>query len=454
MRSSKISLYSEALLFEQLSSNNNFIVKNAAVTADDIVSKVTNFFSSKVTAGDSEGFLNFIAPGAIFTTFSALGMPVIGGVIALATETFKIDISGILSSIYDSIKEIVNSGEQTTSSEVDGIVESAVKSEVKNYKRASLRSDLRYIKLIKIAILNQESINKTAIFGLGRKSSAATKGRFGGILSKVLGFFFKAALASAGFMVAGDIIRSTFNISTPSVTVKKSNQTHFPLNPEYREEQKNQRGQYWGMQISPNEESIKQLLIQFANEVYLGLENKENIIKSSTAFQKLVDIIISYNRSSKGGSITFIPNIYHSKRDLVDSFIDDVVVLDLKGILNLPTAQAPTQTTSLQENVPVQQPAQPAAQQAEKAMPPAPKVSVSYPIVISQKWQERMNPKQRELLSKLNQNEQKQVEEYLESLSVFELMKINNMSEDEKVNMFKNMVREHFGEDAYRRVTS
>ena len=160
MRSSKISLYSEALLFEQLSSNNNFIVKNAAVTADDIVSKVTNFFSSKVTAGDSEGFLNFIAPGAIFTTFSALGMPWIGGFIALATETFKIDISGILSSIYDSIKEIVNSGEQTTSSEVDGIVENAVKSEVKNYKRASLRSDLRYIKLIKIAILNQENINK------------------------------------------------------------------------------------------------------------------------------------------------------------------------------------------------------------------------------------------------------------------------------------------------------
>jgi cytolysin (calcineurin-like family phosphatase) len=62
----------------------------------------------------------------------------------------------------------------------------------------------------------------------------------------------------------------------------------------------------------------------FANEVYLGLENKDSQMKSSIGFNGVVDSIEDLNRKSTGNRIVSIPEMFKTKKDIVDSFIEDL----------------------------------------------------------------------------------------------------------------------------------
>jgi hypothetical protein len=66
------------------------------------------------------------------------------------------------------------------------------------------------------------------------------------------------------------------------------------------------------------------MLVQITKDVYGGLDGKDGIIRSSPAFQAVKDNIVWYNTHNEGSSITFIPGLFKSKKQLVDYFIDDV----------------------------------------------------------------------------------------------------------------------------------
>lgn len=64
------------------------------------------------------------------------------------------------------------------------------------------------------------------------------------------------------------------------------------------------------------------MLINFAKEVYLNVS--ESDIRNSSAFNTLKNKITFYNQASEGDNLVFIPKYFRSKKDVVDSFIDDV----------------------------------------------------------------------------------------------------------------------------------
>lgn len=64
------------------------------------------------------------------------------------------------------------------------------------------------------------------------------------------------------------------------------------------------------------------MLIQFANEVY-DLKDKPQIT-NTTAFNVIKARIVAFNRNSEGDNLVFIPQYLKSKKDVVDTFIDEV----------------------------------------------------------------------------------------------------------------------------------
>ena len=196
--------------------------------------------------------------------------------------------------------------------------------------------------------------NKNMIKSAGVISAIAGKN----ILTRVLSWLFMVLVASAGFMLAGDIINkyilgrsnafddnlhpgtssseqtssnsgSGGEVSHPTHT---STQTKFKIQPGYHEENKNISA-VWGEQISNDLSSIGDMLIIFAKQVYQGLDGLDSIIKMTPGFQVIRDRIFNYNETSRNEiksvtgpttSLVYIPRYFTSKKQIVDFFIDDV----------------------------------------------------------------------------------------------------------------------------------
>ena len=81
--------------------------------------------------------------------------------------------------------------------------------------------------------------------------------------------------------------------------------------------------------IQNNDQNINDMVLQFAKDTYSGLEGKEQLIRSSPNFQKVVRVISNYNNTNQNSSQTFIPSFFRSKKQMVDYFIDDVAKSDV-----------------------------------------------------------------------------------------------------------------------------
>ena len=385
-----ISLQSDLIIAEILLSD-KLIIKNAQQSSSgffgSIIDGVKSFFSSAIPGETTaEKVLNFIAPGAIYTTLSAMGF---GGkltkILTLAMTVFHIDIPAIFSEIYSKIKSLISGDKKTTSDAVNSIVSAAVSSNMgqissqedstleqkfkeevaklstgKSYNtskkniiknsyidfdqlpsKISERKKIRTAKIIR-SLLDRNDYLFIKESGWGIANQKAT----GGILSQLLGFVFSSILASAGFLIAGDAINSMMGRSSaltgtlsngkpvagtgksdaptaPVATAKKSVKNVKYLSPSYREENYN-TSEMWILNVPVDRWSISNMLIGFANEVYSNLKDKTNEMMSSSYFNLLVQKIFNENSEREGSQMLIIPSGFHSKRDLVDFFIDDI----------------------------------------------------------------------------------------------------------------------------------
>jgi hypothetical protein len=244
MKNSEISLYVDSLIAEIIIAD-GIITKTASGSKiNEMASKISSFFTPQFDNASDFGdkavnFLGFIAPGAIFFTFRKLNMPWIGALLGLAASMFRVPVKEVLSIIFISIYYAIGGGIKLTSGQVDSIVVQSVNSgmassapEIESEDSEdfdlssfnSLNMTLRQAKLIKLAMLQeQDNLYK---FALGRPSLSPskkpffTKFAFGSILRSVLSWFFKIALASAGFMVAGDVVNSLIGRHSDSLSDK------------------------------------------------------------------------------------------------------------------------------------------------------------------------------------------------------------------------------------------
>lgn len=325
--SGAIKFYKDLTMISEVSA----FQKNASLTSD-IISRVEQYVSNHIDPNDRFGSLvNILGPGAIALTFKAMGMGWIGSLIAFAMQAFHINIGGIVESIWDALKSELSAGRNVSSAQVDSAVQNAVQQHAGTDKTSSNIE----IRMLKLALVEYDhnlfALNKEPSFKISR--AAPTKAATTSFLGSLLSVVFKIALASAGFMVAGDVVNkflhrpnaldNTLQQGHPvaQAPTSRSKQKIFPINPSYQEAP---HSGTWAVPIVNEPSNIENMLVQFAKDVYSGLDGHESAITSSPTFQKIKSDIAWYNHASAGDKVVIIPNKFSSKKDLVDYFIDEV----------------------------------------------------------------------------------------------------------------------------------
>ncbi len=351
------------MIVEALLSDEGLSKSAQAGIASSLANTVESYFSAHVDPDNkTKSMVNLLAPGVIWKTLGFIGLPWWFNIlVSLLMSVFHVDVYGILNSIGGKLGEMISSGHQFTSSQVDELVHSTVQEHAKTpspedaaeaarkLQSHSYMRDLRDAKLFKLAMIEY---SQTAMISTAQKRTALTQQSFldwfGSkqtkhvtFLSRVLSWIFKVSLASAGFMVAADVINAflhrpsaltgTLQHGKPvetspaaeAVPEHVSTQTKFPPNPSYHGENLN-RTTAWAVPIHNDPANIENMLIEFAKQVYQGLDGQEDNMKSTPSFKVVADAIEFFNYTATGASFIFIPRMFHSRKDIVDKFIDDV----------------------------------------------------------------------------------------------------------------------------------
>lgn len=364
---SEVSLYVDAMIIEAIAEDPE-LIKQAGV-GDKVMAliyKVKDYFADKIDPNNkNESIINLLSPVAINIMFSAFGMPWIGFFISLATRAFNINVAGILSSLYEKVKSLISGDKKTTSAEVEAAAREAV---MANYKPATpedeaalvrrlesrqsvdFEQQLRDARVVKLAMIayQEHGLEANAAGWLGGLSFAGLQSKIVTMLITLFGWIFKIGLGSAGAIVIGDAIYNFLNRSssssptsespvgglfssfmagpptppTAAPTIYVAKQTKFPRNAGYQNTQYN-KTEIWD-ESYPNPAGIGDMLIQFAKEVYSGLNGLEGVIRSTETFAEVVRTITAHNRTTSGSSVVYLPQYFHTKKQIVDLFIDDV----------------------------------------------------------------------------------------------------------------------------------
>lgn len=351
---SEIDFYTDTLIVNALLSNDTGLSKKAQAggVISQLIDKVSHYVSNNIDSKDKAGsLLNLLAPGAISMAFGAMGLGWLGVLLGLSMRIFHIDVKSILSSIWDKLKGILSNDKPVSSSQIDEIVSSSVSQyntpatedeasqAIQNMKTQS--TTLNDAKILKLAMIEFEKPNYGLISQAGFLDLfSARKNKTASLLSKVLGWIFKVAIASAGLMVAGDVVnkfigrpnaiddtvqngKPVTQTSQQIFTAPASTQTKFKVQPGYNNDLRNVNNN-WVENVSNDEASIGAMLIKFAKQVYQGLDNLDNVISATAGFDVVKNKITFYNRTSAGDQMIFIPKYFTSKKQIVDTFIDDV----------------------------------------------------------------------------------------------------------------------------------
>ncbi len=351
---SEISFYTDTLIAQIVLQDKITIEKIAAEgVISSLIQKVKDYVSSHINPNDKAGsVLNILAPGAIAMTFSAMGLGWLGTLIGLATRVFNINVNEILNSIWNKLKSTITGDKPTSSDQVDSIVNNSIQEHVQaptaeeaeravkmmTSKNASqVIKDARFVRLSMIEYENVY-IYKIADKGDFLSMFSSRKSKTVSILSRVLSWIFKVALASAGLMVAGDAVNKFLgrpnafdgtiqqgkHVEQSPTPVHTATQNKFPIKSTYKVEVRNTGGDNWIENIPNNSSAITTMLVNFAKDVYDGLDGKESLITSSSSFNIVRDRIVWYNRNSAGAPFIIIPKYFRSKKHIVDYFIDEV----------------------------------------------------------------------------------------------------------------------------------
>ena len=328
---------------------NNLIIKNAE---DSVLSglglsnnTILNYFNSHIDPENkTSSVLSMLVPGAIFSLLVG-SSPIIATVLSFAAAYYHMDIKKILDPVFNSVKSDITKGKPITPGHIDQYVDSAistVSSGGAEEEFAVEASDIRKFKLALIAYANDNSEFQFSKYAL--KSRIPTQGVTRLIIRKLISWPIKVILFSAGFLVLADVAKKymgkpnaldgTQQKGKPVSTRSRDEganrnpiiipqQTKFKLNPNYNNKYYDVNWKFEGLQAS--RPVIEELLVNFAKEVYLGLDGLENIIRSTGGFRRAVDNIEKANENNMGYNLIIMPtDIYSNKKQIVDTFIDDV----------------------------------------------------------------------------------------------------------------------------------
>lgn len=335
----KVSFLIDSKVIEILSSE--AMVKTADGKISGLIDTVKQYTENHINPNDKAGsIMRFLGPGLLLTFFKALGLTWLGYLAVFAIKIFNIDIESIGRSIWDKLASLIEGDKKVSSDQIDSIVHSSVsenapdpsQSDSDNAQKLVSQNSLknaRFIKLMMIQHSNKQLFKNASFFDIFKSSHS----KMTSVLSSVLSWIFKVCLASAGLMVAGDIvdkvlgrpnaIDNTLQHDKPSNSnIDQPKQTKFPLNSSYQLTNYNTNSS-WIKNVANNEEAITQMLLEFTRDVY-DIQVPDSSITSTVGFQTVLQAIISFNLSLGDSQTIFMPKAFHSEKQVVDLFINEI----------------------------------------------------------------------------------------------------------------------------------
>lgn len=352
-----IRYHADTLIIETFLANET-LVKNADGVLSDLPAKIEEYVRSKMKPGhEIESVLSMLVPGALFL-FLKSSNPILAFLLSAAAGTFQTEIEGIIETIFNAVKPDIVQGKKVDPAKIDRAVATATAEQAAPTPaptptstpakedddglniESSFKSQLKFARKLKLALIAYNNDNSAFQFSKYAIPAGVTSAGTKTFLGRIIGWLFKTILLSAGFLLIGDLIndkvldrpnslngglqKGVRQESGPASTKPAaivSTQTKFKPNPALHDET---HADTWGVSVQATPAAIEEMLINFAKEVYLGLNGLENIIRSSPAFQIVKNRIVNNNKSNEGYNVTAIPGYLASKKQIVDTFIDDV----------------------------------------------------------------------------------------------------------------------------------
>ena len=355
MSASDIRFYVDTLIVETILGNPSLIKKadSKEEAESGVINTVKNYVEAHIDKNDKIGsLLNILAPAALAALGSFLGLPKWGILAGLAISTFHIDINSMIEPLLKTVKDSLTSGKMVTESQIDAAVNETVQQhtsadsdeasdDVLNNSVAQVLQEARLFRLATqhyeqhiLRLTKEVSPTSSFLVSYAATRAAQTTSLFG----RLLGWAFKTALISAGFMVAGDFAAKMMGM--PSALTPGSYQagktspadsTSAPASPVATQKkyplisgQNAPHPQPWVENVTNDPGSIENMLVDFTKQVYSGLDGHEGDIHASPTFQAVKSQIAWYNQSAAGRPGVYIPKNYPSKQAIVDHYIDEV----------------------------------------------------------------------------------------------------------------------------------
>lgn len=299
-----------------------------------------------------ESFLSFMGPGILYT-LGFPGMSIIFGIAqALGFDWTKFFVS-IKEKLRPLITSLVNGG-STDQSTINSIIQdSAGEAATDNLNVEQLKEIVeKYSSLQNMLIIKKIAYRATVDDNfmhniekwLGKASGHRLRKGVMGFIIRLMSWVLTAALVSVGFAVAGGVVSHFVGSNKPSEksdTVQNTNveadvpnksetkpnkQTVLVLNkaadPELFNTTFNDNNHVW--LLNHNVNNIKNLLIQWAQELYPQLSNS-SAFTSSSAFNNTLKLFQDRNKGAENLELLAVPQPFKSIKEIVDSFAADVV---------------------------------------------------------------------------------------------------------------------------------
>jgi hypothetical protein len=319
--SNNLNSLADILIIQALFSEEDRFNKKAGIV-EDFLLQAKSYFSDKIDKNNpTASVIGLLAPGAVAIAFRMMGFGKIGMLLGFLMNVFDIRVEKLVEPLCASVKSMVGSGQPISSDQVSAAAASAAAQYAPEQKQASFNELLHGARLLKLSAiefehetlrLTKEPMQKFA--GAPGESHLVVN-----IISKMFGLIISVILWSAGLLVAGDIVRH-FLGEPLSHTAEEAG----PVSKQTKFKSKGEMPLSGSIHLQNTPENIDNMIVQFAKDVYDGLDGKETAIRNTAGFQQVKHAIVWYNQNNTGDAEIFLPAIFSSKKRMVDNFIDEV----------------------------------------------------------------------------------------------------------------------------------
>jgi hypothetical protein len=283
---------------------------------------VGSYFKEKFSKPDQlANIINIALPALTLM----LGFPKFSILMELA-NVLGVDIGKIASDFFSKIGHAASTGQQVSPEQVEAMAQQTVNAEYPKVSENSSKLTSSDIRMLKVSHLMIKSGQK--------KVPAAIVAKHKLSITSILIWFGKLLLTALGLTVANDAAKKMLgkpnDIDAASGTQPSSSTSGgqtggvqgLEINPNYPINEQLNMSNVWSISTTLN--NLPNMLINWTTYIYPELKGMESQIKSSAAFQAVVDEIEFNNRLTPTAKFINIPQNYHSRKQIVDAFVSSL----------------------------------------------------------------------------------------------------------------------------------